>query len=218
MSTLSDTTVRTIRTRYAQGDATQRALAEAYDCGLASINRLLTGKTYPDAGGPIHDPDSHIGQQTLSDQEVVEIRQRYQDGETTRELGDAFGVTNGHIWELVRGKTRETCGGPIANKVEDRRMFSPEVATQMRRRYAQEDILQKELAQEYDCALVTVWEILTGRTYQDAGGPIYVPEDPTLSKRNATIKQRYNEEDISQSELADEYGVTQARISDIVRT
>lgn len=45
-----------LRTAYAAGDVTVRALARRYNLTPRSTWQTLTGQTWPDAGGPIHVP------------------------------------------------------------------------------------------------------------------------------------------------------------------
>ena len=35
--------------------------------------------------------------------QVIEIRRRHAEGETQTSLGVEFGVTQGHVWHIVRG-------------------------------------------------------------------------------------------------------------------
>lgn len=67
-------------------------------------------------------PGNRMGRgmrQVLSDEDVVLIRKRYAVGGTSRTLAEEFGVTPGHIRNLVVGRFRPAAGGPFTRRIFD---------------------------------------------------------------------------------------------------
>ena len=52
---LTSEKVRTIRVKYATGEVTQTALADKYGINQGHVTRIVTGKAWPEAGGPLKD-------------------------------------------------------------------------------------------------------------------------------------------------------------------
>jgi len=55
--------------------------------------------------------------------------------------------------------------------------LDPDQAQEMRQQYADGGVTQQQLSEEYGVALASVWNILHGRTYRYAGGPIIEKEN-----------------------------------------
>jgi hypothetical protein len=56
------------------------------------------------------------GKTTLSDAQVIEIRERFAAGELQRVIGERFGVTQLVVSTIVRGKWWRHVGGPITHR------------------------------------------------------------------------------------------------------
>lgn len=59
-----------------------------------------------------HNPNPDLAPATLTEQQVITIRQDYADGKTTYQLADEYGMTPGNISRIVRGITYARYGGP----------------------------------------------------------------------------------------------------------
>lgn len=101
-SRFTDVEVRSIRERHAAGE-TGVQLAGAYETSPSYISDVLSGKTRPDAGGPIR-PATR--KQRLSVADVAEVRRRVAGGETGKSVALAFGVDPSHVSKIVTGSAR----------------------------------------------------------------------------------------------------------------
>lgn len=111
-SKFTDAEVRKIREEYADGE-TVSTLTDKYDSSMGTISRIVTGKTYPDAGGPT-DVDTHdrmarrgsdANSAKLTADEVREIRRMYAERDLTMaEVGEEFGVSSTTVCDIVNRK------------------------------------------------------------------------------------------------------------------
>lgn len=105
---------------------------------------------------------------SLTPDEVVEIRERCAAEDVTQtELADEFDVDTATVSNVVRGKSYPSFGGP-----RTKGNLTPDEAAEIRERYANEDVTQTELADEFGVTGGTVCHIVHGDTHKDAGGPI----------------------------------------------
>lgn len=56
------------------------------------------------------------GNTSLKASDVVDIRQRYFDGETQSAIAKEYGMTRGGVWRLVHGLNWTSAGGPIVGR------------------------------------------------------------------------------------------------------
>lgn len=91
-----------IRELYANG-ATTAELSKQFGIANTNIAEVIRGTVWRRAGGPT---GSLRSRQTLSDDDVREIRRRY-PAETAKQLGDAFGVPGNTVQYIVNGKRRK---------------------------------------------------------------------------------------------------------------
>jgi len=98
--------------------------------------------------------------------------------------------------------------------------FDEETVVEIRERYDKDrSITQTELAQEYGTNQTRIWEILNGRKFPDAGGPILTEHgnvgkthDLKLDEEDRDKIKEMHENGKSQSEIARELGVTQPAV------
>lgn len=115
MSKLTNAQVLEIRTRYAAGGVKQADLAAEYGIGKATINYILQGKSYINAGGPLITKKETKKYGTLHAGKVEEIRRRYVEEKVSAEsLGNEYDVSGDTILRAVRGETWKGAGGPIS--------------------------------------------------------------------------------------------------------
>jgi hypothetical protein len=55
------------------------------------------------------------GRVTLSDAQIVAIRERYAQGKPTRQLAETFTTSRRHIYSVVQGRVRASAGGPVSS-------------------------------------------------------------------------------------------------------
>lgn len=96
----------------------------------------------------------------LSDLQVREIRQRYEDGERNiYTLGEIYNVSPSHIHHLIRGAGRREAGGPIQTRTEHLvAKLTNEQVEDIRARYAAGGITQQALADEYGVCQAAIYK------------------------------------------------------------
>lgn len=105
--------------------------------------------------------------------------------------------------------------------------LSAEEVLAIRRRYRDEDVSQQELGASYGVGRSMIGRVVRGENWEHVGGPILgqdhsVHGSRTLAKINPDlveeIRTRYRDENVSQTQLAKEYGLTdRSSVSHIVR-
>lgn len=94
--------VISIRTRYAEGSATAKELADEYDVRVGSIYRLVHGDRHSVTGGKLTPPGA---KRKLAFEDAEAIRRLYaENAGTQREIGRAFGVGQEMVSAIIRGK------------------------------------------------------------------------------------------------------------------
>jgi len=86
--------------------ATLKELADKYHYAPNTVWSICRGRRYADCDGPIMPKRS----QKLSDEQVIEIRQRIASGEVQARLAEEYGVSEGHISLLKHGRARMDTG------------------------------------------------------------------------------------------------------------
>ncbi len=124
-----------IRQRYDNGETTQ-ALSVAFGVGLRTISRITLGQGWRNVGGPIHQSGSvikarsprgdknpthlypelyrgeHKSQAKLTEEQVLEIRERYATAEPSQDIATAFGISRSTIRHIASGLKWSHVGGP----------------------------------------------------------------------------------------------------------
>ena len=177
---LSNREVVWLRERRATGELL-KDLSVDFGISIRSVSLAARGETYRDVDGPL--TKTFVKRRTvirhtkrkLSDEQVVEIRNRYANGETQTALAIEFGVSHQTIGAIVRGKTYKDVPGPLTKNCRGTqrsklRKFSDEQVFQIRNRYASEETLTA-LATEFGASISAIRNIVTGKTYKDLPGP-----------------------------------------------
>ena len=161
----------------------------------------------------------------LSKREVIKIREKYANDKqcSYSSIAEEFAVSPDAVALIVTGKNWANAGGPITTDNADRdKKLSEEQVVSIRERYAETTDTQVEIADDYGIAQTNVQVIVTGETWKDAGGPI--TEDASGRRRKLSeqevleIRERwYASTSISQQDLAEEYDISQSKISHVVR-
>jgi len=156
-----------IRERYAK-DERQVDLAETFGISQRQISMIVLGKSWTTAGGPI--AKRKISQRNrLTNEQVVEMRERFHAGETLATLSEGFQIHEASAYRIVNGDTHPNAGGPVRNKTEWTQLTDAEVI-EIRERAAQ-GVRQNALAREFKLTPTAVNRIVRGLSYQDLGGP-----------------------------------------------
>jgi len=111
----------------------------------------------------------------FSDEEVVELRERYADGETLSSLKDEFGGSLGSLSGIVNGNSYPNAGGPTDVDTKDRMKQKGEGAHQtelteqdireIRDRYEREDVTMADLGDEYEITSSNVCDIINRNSW-----------------------------------------------------
>jgi hypothetical protein len=103
------------------------------------------------------------GRTTLTNAQVVEIRERFAAGEMQRELGAEFGVTQCVVSAIVRGKWWRHVGGPITHRKGHRpRKLSDAQVAALRARVA-EGVSQRKASAEFGISNQLVSDIVNNK-------------------------------------------------------
>lgn len=166
----------------------------------------------------------------MTEEEIVEIRERYAAGEATQaELAEEFGTSQPYISRITRGDIWAGADGPIVDgrRRPGRRALSCEDVLAIREAYAAGGTTQAELAEEYDVSKVSISKIVRGMTYADVGGPVaglsrgrlLAPGQVEYIREVAEARPAVG--DLSQRELsrrlAEQYGVHPDTIRGVIR-
>lgn len=89
-----------IRERYAEGDVTQKELANKYGVTQNQVGLIVTGRSWSDALGPV--VDIHDSRRRLSKDEVEEIRKELTDGLSISKTARKHDVTETTIRRIKR--------------------------------------------------------------------------------------------------------------------
>lgn len=161
-----------------------------------------------------------------------ELRHAYASGDYTQdELADLLEVSTSTISRLVRGDVQPEAGGPLVGIDYPTPNSGPQPAPNaqqvrdLRAAYATGDFTLAEVGADFGIHATTAHLLVSGERQPEAGGPIVgldYPRHPP-ARRVLTdyevieIRMRYAGGDVTQKDLADDYGVSFGLISKIVR-
>ena len=113
-SSFSEDQVKDIRGKYRNG-ASCADLSREYKTPYLNIRNILVGKTYTWVEGVNYDSQLYkANQKTITDQQVLAIREEYATGLTFyKDLAEKYNVDQSAISLIVTGKRRASLGGPI---------------------------------------------------------------------------------------------------------
>lgn len=187
MSRLNEDEILDIRRRFHVERVSQGVLAKEYGVDPSTISRITTGQTYADVGGPtgtLSDSERtdriRSRRRSLSESEVVDIRQRFHDGDaSTTELAEEYDVGTASIHRVTSGKKYEDFGGPVgvltSDEVVERtreavRMADIDDAADIRRRFKSGEGVES-IADDYAYVPGSIHNIALGIFYQDCQEP-----------------------------------------------
>ena len=162
----------------------------------------------------------------LSDAEVREIRERFVvRRESGIALGKEFGVNSPAITSLVRGARRLEAGGPTLQHTLPKwtnRSLRDEDAFAIRTQYASGRSSMGELAKQFRTTASVIQNIVDGKTYLWAGGPLVPrPERKWLRMPRAKIlemrERAHANPLLTIDRLGREYSVCSATVIKILR-
>ena len=149
----------------------------------------------------------------LTNSDVETIRLGIKEGRTYQELADQFGVSRNCIWGIKHNKTHRGFGPDVARKRVSRRVSERKrkaicVSLQMGEKH-------ESIAKRFKVSINTVGKIKKESAFKDYGFDVSSITRQKLSEDDVrTIKSRLQQGETG-AELAREYGVSKAHISDI---
>jgi len=119
--------------------------------------------------------DTHLGNTrdrlSLSDAQVIEMRERRAQGESIATLAQSFNIKYRTVYDLCRGTTYRWIGGPITPSGRWGKLSINDVVA-IRTERANTDITLKELGKKYSRSESAVSRICSGEQYSKDEGPI----------------------------------------------
>lgn len=116
------------------------------------------------------------GSSALSESEVVDIRERYADGDTVANLANEHEVSMGTLSRVVNGESYPNVGGPtdvdtherMANRGEDggNSKLTADEVREIRRVYADEDVSMADVGDRFEISSTQVCDIVNRNTWQ----------------------------------------------------
>ncbi|HEY7035096.1 MAG TPA: hypothetical protein VH482_27395 [Thermomicrobiales bacterium] len=210
------------RTRYAAGETITKIAAE-FGLTPSVVGHAVTGRTWGWLPGAVEI-------RALTDDEVIEARQRYADGESLPRLGQAFGHGDDTLRNAITGKTHSHLPNPVEIRSKQEAvsragavLHEAEVLD-IRRRVAKGADWQ-ELADEYHVEKSNIGHIVSGRTWKHLPLDGSIPDRPLAAGRRlahtpkkvldeATVlelRKRYGE-GMAADRLADEFGLNRQTV------
>ena len=108
---------RAVRDAYAAGEK-QKDIGDRFGLSQASVSLLVTGRIWPEAGGPIT-----LRHRKVTAVDVVAIRAAYaRNGVTQKELAVEYGIDRATVGQIVRGDAWKRASGPITRMGSGRRL------------------------------------------------------------------------------------------------
>jgi len=142
--------------------------------------------------GPNYEGDDHH-QAKLNSAQVQSLREDYASGEyTQKELADKYGVARTQIGHIVRGEQWQSAEGPVLSEKQRKQIennhrskenpdkqgenhhnssLTEEDVIEIREKYHDQGVYQKNLADEYGVARSNIGQIVRGDSWESAGGP-----------------------------------------------
>jgi len=142
--------------------------------------------------GPSFQGDDHPASKVNSEQ-VKEIRELYAEAKYTQsELADIYNIARTQVGHIVRGEQWQSAEGPVLSEKQRKQIESnhrskerpykqgsnhhstnltEEDVIEIRKKYHNKSIYQKDLADEYGVARSNIGQIVRGDSWKSAGGP-----------------------------------------------
>lgn len=226
----SEEMVVEIRKKYANGDCTQKELADEHELHYATINQIVTGTIYTHYGGPITKggngkPISTSG--ALTEEDVIEIKKLLKEGGDEYKIAEMFKVHRQTIFNIKYGTHWSHIEGRVWKKPKTRSSehITDETILLVRNFYNPEINTYEDVANEFNIPLNYVRDIVRGLLKKDIGGKTYTVKEiregvrkrlNRLDKNDVSkIKTLLNKTEMTYKELADKFNVSAATIGNI---
>jgi len=106
--------VKEIRIAYAHGGVSQQELSSIYNMKQPAIGSIIRGETWKDIGGPIKGVDYGAPKGSLTEFNVIEIRNLYYSKVFyQKQIAKEFGISESFVSLITSGKRYKTTRGPL---------------------------------------------------------------------------------------------------------
>ena len=203
---LTDEQVIELRERF-EGGVLQGDLAAEYGIAQNTVSSIVTGRTRARAGGPIK-----VGsKRKLTSDDAIAIRSALSDGILADVICERYGITQQMVWLIHTGRAYSDVPGPILRPARRAEPLSVEQVIDIKRR-AETGEDRREIAAAYGISKWTVYAVMSGR----------VPgrgSDSARKRTGAQVREirRSYAQGVTQQDIADQFGLTQQAVSQIVR-
>lgn len=162
--------VREIREAVERGES-KHVLAAKYNVRERTIRDAACGRTWKTADGRtckqkvLHGLGESSSRATMTNEQVVEMRNRAALGESVKLIAQHFGVSVGIVRDALNGKTYATCSGPIRQTQPRARMFTDDEVRDIRKLRA-DGISVRQIAAKYNSEISKIYDIINRTTYK----------------------------------------------------
>jgi hypothetical protein len=109
-------------------------------------------------------------QRQLTANQAQDLREDRGAGVSARALAAKYGISRYMVGDIIHGKTYQDVGGPICGLARKPRL-TPTAVIALREEHAG-GVSRDKLAEQYDIPRSTMWDILTGISWTNVGGPL----------------------------------------------
>jgi group I intron endonuclease len=212
---LSDDDVIFLRKALTEQTMTAKDIGRKFKINHKAVFSIGLGKTYKDVDYP---PATVIKNQfdRLTCDKVKKIREEISEGlETPTSIAAKYNMSYAAAYSVALGKSHTDTGGELykPNKI------TPEIVLGMRCEFASGKYTRKEISKKFNFCEGLTLKILTGDLYLNYGGPI---ADKVIIKKLTdndivNILKMYNQDKISEKEIAIKYGLSEAHTVRILK-
>ena len=208
---------------------TTKEISNILDINISTVQGILSGKTLSHITNIKHKTfdelkdKGELGGATLKKEQVLEIVEKNQKGETIKNLAKEYGVQTGAIYNILNGltwnnitkikritKEEKLQNAPISSKLTKEQVF--EIIE-----LHENGMSNKEISYKYSVKKETISAIVTGRTwskYTNINRKDHTKK--TISKDNIDKVIKLNKEGMKQKDIADLLDVSKNVINDIL--
>jgi len=111
-----------------------------------------------------------MSQRQLTANQAQALREERAAGVSARALGAKYGISRYIVGDIIHGKMYQDVGGPICGPARRPRL-TPAAVIALREEHAG-GVSRDRLAEQYDIPRSTMWDILTGISWTNVGGPL----------------------------------------------
>ena len=162
--------VAKMRESFAAGEVTIKELRRGFQMEASSIYRILAGRTYPEAKGPLTQFKSKKGEPKAKAQPKTTrtrittkmakaIREDHAGGLSQSDLRKRYDLSRAALYKILYGRSFPHAGGPILKspkKNGPKPSLAPRTLSALKKRYATGKYTMQQLADRYEVSTATI--------------------------------------------------------------